>query len=62
MCFELEIKCRFLSRSNGWADVSLSIFTVVPNSDERITSARLSLLGATITTDVFCLSLLWLLL
>jgi hypothetical protein len=28
MCFKLEIKCRFLSSSYGWADVSLSVITV----------------------------------
>jgi hypothetical protein len=58
MCFELETECRFLSSSDGWADVSLSVATMTPSSDRRMTSACPSLLGAIVATDVFCPSLL----
>jgi hypothetical protein len=58
MCFELETKCRFLFSSDGWADVSLSVATVAPSSDGRMTSTYPSLLENTVATDVFCPSLL----
>jgi hypothetical protein len=56
--FELETECRFLFSSDGWADVSLSVATVAPSSDGWMMSVCPSLLGATIATDVFWLSLL----
>jgi hypothetical protein len=42
LCFRLETKyilC-FLSNSDEWANVSLSVTTVTPSSDGRMTSAR----------------------
>jgi hypothetical protein len=43
----------FLSSSNGWADVSMSVATVNSSSDRRMTPAQSSLLGAIVATDVF---------
>jgi hypothetical protein len=48
MYFELETECRFLSISDGWADISLPVDTLAPSSDGRMMSAHLSLLGATV--------------
>jgi hypothetical protein len=59
-CVVLQTECRlyFLSISDGWANINTSVVTVNSSSDEWMTSACPSLLGATAVVGVFYPSLL----
>jgi hypothetical protein len=58
MCFKLQTECKFLSSSDGWADVSLPVAARGYSSNRRMMSSCPSLLEAIVAMDVFYPSLL----
>jgi hypothetical protein len=56
--YKLNADCVVYATVTGWADVSKPIATVDLNNDVQMTSARPSLLWATVATGIFSRSLL----